>query len=782
MEFSRITNYFKTLKKSVFFKIFFFFLIPIAGMAIVAFSINFYYENSFKNEITDRFKKVLTTISSTLDSTLYEVMQTTHMLTIDKNLVDIIYFSTPISPEENYRFLSISDSLAKYGATKQLIDSVYLLHKGNNSVISSTGNFSYENFFDITYKYSAYDKNFWLSLTVPSIKGYRILNPSIVENTTFSQSRIVFPIAQSGLGYLRSQNLFVINISEERVSNILNQNKLTPNSNLFIINQHGTIFSHTDRGQILKTISDPTLLSKVTEKQDNLFIYEKGSMKFLIISHMPKGAYLEDFVYIAEIPLTDLFTRSNYIKTLVNIVLVVSIIISIFISFLASKRIYNPIYMLVNTLQQSFDISTETVSVKNEFEYLNHEIGSMIYKNKNLSQELSLALPIVCEQYLLKVLNSSEFILEHETKEFLSKNNINFGHQNFMVAVVNMNFTSEFYESFSKEEQLVIYKSMFELIKSIFPKNYTVFILSVEKDKLCVIINLPHDENEDAVLNCFRYMQSLFEYDSNFLQIFTGIGRIYSGFSGMHQSYKEALKVLPLLSPLSRERIKLYEKEKRECKYRYSVDEENKLFNYLMAGHKTETLALVNTIINKNVEASISESDMKELYIRLYNTGLRVLNTKNTSPSELMGNQYLDIATGDYHTPLNEIAQYIQTLFEQISNLNDRMNSKIDISAIIEYIENNYHKDIYLEQIASTYNTSANYLTRLLKEALGIPFQQHLANLRIAKAKMLLAQTKKPVNDIASEVGFNSRNTFIRMFKKMEGITPTDYRNLLRSR
>nr|WP_301287978.1 AraC family transcriptional regulator [Paenibacillus sp. MSJ-34] len=106
---------------------------------------------------------------------------------------------------------------------------------------------------------------------------------------------------------------------------------------------------------------------------------------------------------------------------------------------------------------------------------------------------------------------------------------------------------------------------------------------------------------------------------------------------------------------------------------------------------------------------------------------------------------------------------------------------KFDVTAFKKFIDEHYSEDIHLEYLAQKYNTSAKYMSRLLKNELGIGFQEYLQQLRIGKAKELLRHSDKPIAQIWEEVGFNNRNTFIRAFKNQEGITPSDYRKNIRA-
>lgn len=71
---------------------------------------------------------------------------------------------------------------------------------------------------------------------------------------------------------------------------------------------------------------------------------------------------------------------------------------------------------------------------------------------------------------------------------------------------------------------------------------------------------------------------------------------------------------------------------------------------------------------------------------------------------------------------------------------------------------------------------NANYVSRLFKKETGTTFAYYITQKRIEDAKELLTTTKKPLTDIAMEVGFNDTFHFIKTFKKFMGMTPGQYR------
>lgn len=96
------------------------------------------------------------------------------------------------------------------------------------------------------------------------------------------------------------------------------------------------------------------------------------------------------------------------------------------------------------------------------------------------------------------------------------------------------------------------------------------------------------------------------------------------------------------------------------------------------------------------------------------------------------------------------------------------------------YINQNYQKKITLDNLAKETYLSKTYLSRIIKEELGISFVDYLNQTRIEKSKVLLLNPKLSLMDIASEVGFQEQSYFTKVFKKIVGMPPRKYRNLNR--
>jgi AraC-like DNA-binding protein len=92
------------------------------------------------------------------------------------------------------------------------------------------------------------------------------------------------------------------------------------------------------------------------------------------------------------------------------------------------------------------------------------------------------------------------------------------------------------------------------------------------------------------------------------------------------------------------------------------------------------------------------------------------------------------------------------------------------------FIEQHWAEELSLGKVARATNTSPNYFSEKFKEATGTTFVKYVARTRFEKAAALLRDADLRVSEIAFAVGFQSLSQFNRVFKKLAGKSPTDYR------
>ena len=91
-------------------------------------------------------------------------------------------------------------------------------------------------------------------------------------------------------------------------------------------------------------------------------------------------------------------------------------------------------------------------------------------------------------------------------------------------------------------------------------------------------------------------------------------------------------------------------------------------------------------------------------------------------------------------------------------------------------IEENYHDaDFNITRLAEMLGRNLSYLSKYFKDRTGVGLYDYLNRARIAQAKRLIDQSDAPISSLIGQAGFENLGSFIRVFKKYEGMTPGAY-------
>ena len=98
------------------------------------------------------------------------------------------------------------------------------------------------------------------------------------------------------------------------------------------------------------------------------------------------------------------------------------------------------------------------------------------------------------------------------------------------------------------------------------------------------------------------------------------------------------------------------------------------------------------------------------------------------------------------------------------------------IESITRYMQANLAMEMSLSVLADEFHLNAQYISQLFKNEIGVNFLVYLTNIRMEKAKKLLLSTSLSVAEVAEQSGYGDYRVFTKVFKKSEGITPSQYR------
>ncbi len=119
--------------------------------------------------------------------------------------------------------------------------------------------------------------------------------------------------------------------------------------------------------------------------------------------------------------------------------------------------------------------------------------------------------------------------------------------------------------------------------------------------------------------------------------------------------------------------------------------------------------------------------------------------------------------------------EYLRYLLESMAESRQKEMNGL-ISKVIKYIHSNYQKNISLDDAAKEVNLSYHYFSKFFKESMGKSFIDYLTEIRIESSKVLLKDAEFSIKEIGYRIGYSDPNYYCKTFKKVTGMTPTEYR------
>lgn len=183
-------------------------------------------------------------------------------------------------------------------------------------------------------------------------------------------------------------------------------------------------------------------------------------------------------------------------------------------------------------------------------------------------------------------------------------------------------------------------------------------------------------------------------------------------------------------------------------------------------------------------EAGLKPADLQHQMLIILLSCMRRMSLEQLQVDDLMGQYILPLEDLSRFTSLDEAQAW---LIEAVSRMIEQRRARIQprkkdvIAEIKEYVASNYAGNVTLADLSARFFINPYYLSQLFKDKTGDTYLSYLLGVRMAKAKELLEQTDLRVYEICRMVGYADTNHFSKLFEKMSGSTPSEYRKLHQS-
>jgi len=339
---------------------------------------------------------------------------------------------------------------------------------------------------------------------------------------------------------------------------------------------------------------------------------------------------------------------------------------------------------------------------------------------------------------------------------------------------LRIQFNDTYFKNYTHEERETLFKSMTLNLTGILSTYFPCYVVEIAPcNFLCFFQCDDKDEQLwQKVNSALESLELLFQ--QNACTISCGLSRAHNSRNFIYPSAMEAITALRLVKENRSIGFAVFREETVSYSPAYTSRERNALLSLIKNSDKERSLSYVDAIIAQNREAILYEPLLQKIALAIFDTGLEHLYAMQADRQVILD---LINAYPPLYYPHNEMVHRLKMFLAScIGVIKPPVIGNLE--KVLDFIARHYQGELYLEIIAKHFSMNQKYLSRWFKDKMAIGINEYINQYRINKAKELLTETDKNVADIGNAVGFENRTTFFRSFKKMEGISPNDYRKM----
>lgn len=409
--------------------------------------------------------------------------------------------------------------------------------------------------------------------------------------------------------------------------------------------------------------------------------------------------------------------------------------------------------------------------------------NSEIIQHEKLLEVIDASLPILKDKFISDLLYSNS-VSANEIEEKLLFFGINI--ESFIIMCVEIDNFLELNKKSTEEEKLLQIFSVKEKIEMLMNRCKFKCIINCNQNSFSVILQFPRNESEEVlkmgVISVAEELRNKFENCSAFT-ISIGISHYYDKVYDIRKAYTEAVKCLQNRFYIGNNTtIHIDDIFSFETQSGRNEIQTKPILEAIKAGNtekvQAELKEIIKTLSQINNKAYVTNicteiiASISRLYCELYG---------NISDIFEEGTIPFDSIWGC--TCLADLFSILENLLDKVSqSINRLLNSQTRkvVSNALEYINKHFHEEVTLNVVSEHVYMSPWYFSKLFKKETGETFTEFLLKCRIDKAKELLKNSfELKAYEVAELVGFNDARYFGQIFKKVTGLTPTEYRDII---
>ncbi|CAM4083461.1 AraC family transcriptional regulator [Paenibacillus alkaliterrae] len=664
------------------------------------------------------------------------------------------FLNTELTRENRQVIFDVVDSMRTLAANDSLIDSIYVYRAEDKNVLTRSGLVAWESFADRAFIEQALghpDSHDW-----SAIRNYHEFSTELDKRVISIYKREPLPFGTEGL--------IVINVDMYAVEQMI---RSMNNGDVSFVD-----------------VRDATGSLLFSTRTDALSNEEKPSGKILNrISLDPLGWTFESGISAGK-----LFMWVSVISYVWVVIGLLTVVFAIFYIIYITRKNYKPIRVMMNRIE-SIQLRKDEFGMKmDELSMIDHTLESLIQQTADFEKQQRENLLVSRRQLFHDLLQSDG--IEVAAEELKKLGLLSKGEELDQLAfvVVEIGQYRDFRSGFSVRDQHTLKFALTNVLQELAEADGMYgWAEWIAENRMGMIVGLTKGEMSPMEkIRIFADKGRIWVAEHLRISLLFGVGHVEREWGQVGHSYKAALDVLQHKMSLGKEAVIMSED--------LPGDAGRKWYKYVQHGSElVRGFRLLTGEWRIHLESLFEhlESDcLKDEDIRIVlQMMMDMLGSELSDMSEEL-QEHFKGAKADVRKAMAEEAvslEQIKALYsEQLTEIyrtyvahSETKNHRAMINELKAYIEEHFENpDLSLKHLSDRFHVSGKYVSYLFKEEFNMKFVDFIVQLRMERAEELLAETEDSVQNIALQVGYANSITFGRVFKRIVGVTPGDYRKL----
>lgn len=744
------------------------------------------FTNILNSEIHSSNSMLLEQLQMQMDDILYDTKEMCSEIAIDNEIQQLADVTHPLS---SYDLAQIVANLRQKSIVKKYDMNFYIYATKRDLVISDSTYGDSRFYYDTYLKLTGIDYDKWNKAIHSTSDGVTFTAFHSLDPHAGRDSKIVMIVP---MALYRGGEVYANIVVELNQADYMKQSGLLQNlhSIIMVLNRDNRVlYCSTEKYKTAFPLNYSSFDPTDTRVMNNLSTGRE------IVSYIGSKEY--SWKYIVIIPRKAYQAKITYTQGVMRLCLLLCLAIGGYAIFVLLRSNYKPISDLLATAGRCVNQPAKMPgNFKNvsEFQYLsgvirsiNDEKISAVHTMEDQKQKLR-------SHMILKLLENKE-ISDKLSLHELAQYNIEFVPGCFYVLVYSVRCYAHLFGSQDEsldnvEKYRLVCLILHNVTEELFSEQHIRVFYFHGAENLGFILNFSEgsgDRNRFTSIITEMVDKARVFVDANYeIRYAAACSGMQGSWENLPQAYRQAVKTLHYKETLDLDDILFYDDIQRYSKTNvpyYPTETERKISNAIQTGDGELACSLISDIVKQNLKNNLVPEVIQYLMIDILNTVIKAANqiagkmqieVPEISCQKILGRESAAGMVADIRQSVGQLCRVVSGKLAEtgVSHANELYQNTI------RFVNQNYmDESLNVGMLAQKFNVNIVYLSRIFTKYNGENLSEYINQIRLEHAKKMMV-TPQTLQTISKAVGYCNLRTFMREFKKHEGVSPGKYKKI----